>query len=169
MKKLETLRTLVNLLFVVSMFCVIFGLPFILMITLLPGSIPFKIYDEQVTDVTAELVIVMLAIYAGYCIFTYGIYMFKKLLKLFSEKKIFDYRVVVLFDQIGKSFLIAAIVWAVAPFFYKLLAENTLHVKLGFDGFGSAVFSAALGLFFMVLGEVFLMAKNLKEENDLTV
>lgn len=50
---------------------------------------------------------------------------------------------------------------------------NTFHdskVESLFEtNFDTALLEISLGLFFMVLSEVFKIAKNLKEENDLTL
>jgi hypothetical protein len=47
------------------------------------------------------------------------------------------------------------------------------HGKVGFEleigSFDTGILSVALALFFMVLSEVFKIAKHLKEENDLTL
>jgi hypothetical protein len=139
------------------------------MVAFMPIKIPFLMNGHAVNASKAEIVIIMLALYAGYCSFTYGIYLFRKVLKLFSVRKIFDSNVVIYFEKIGKAFIVSSILWATVPFFYKLYAESKLELGFATDGFGSALFSASLGLFFMVLSEVFLMAKNIKEENDLTV
>jgi succinate-acetate transporter protein len=46
--------------------------------------------------------------------------------------------------------------------------EGTVGIKIDFS-FGSFWFILAIGLFFIFLSKVFENAKNLKEENELTV
>lgn len=169
MKRLAFLRILINILFLVCMLIVFFGLPLILIITFSPRSVPFNVNGHAIEASSFELFFLMLVLYLGHCAFTYAIYLFGKTLALFAKKIIFDDKVIAMLDQAGKSFIVAGMLWIIPPFFYRLLAENTLEARLDFTGFGSTIFAISLGLFLMVLSEVFLMAKNIKEENDLTV
>jgi len=170
MKRLETLRILIALLFFVSMLGVVFGLPMIIMVALMPDRVPFEIGGNLVSHAhLVESVLLFIVLYVGYCSFTYGVYLLKKLLANFSKRVIFDTSNITLLDQIGKSFIVTAMLWAVPPFFYKIYAESRLEIGINFDGFGSPMFIASLGLFFMVLSEVFLMAKGMKEDADLTI
>ena len=50
-------------------------------------------------------------------------------------------------------------------FLYNTLIEGTIEIDFGTD----SIFIIGLSLFFMVLSDVFRMAKKIKEENDLTV
>ena len=169
MKRLPILQTFINILFVASIIVVFLGLPFIITVAFMPGRIPFKINNEPVTDINTEVIILMLLFYTGHCFFTYAIYLFKKTLFMFSKKIIFDDRVIKFLDQTGKAFLVAAVLWLLPPFVFKTISQGHVKIGLGVDGFGSGLFTISLALFFMVLSEVFLMAKTIKEENDLTV
>ncbi len=169
MKRLAFLRILINILFLICMLIVFFGLPLILILTFSPKSVPFNFNGHALEASSFELFFLMLVLYLGHCAFTYAIYLFGKTLALFSKKIIFDDKVVVMLDQAGKSFVVAGMLWIIPPFFYRLLAKTAADGHLDFSGFDSTLFVVCLGLFFMVLSEVFLMAKNMKEENDLTV
>jgi len=169
MKRLPILQVLINILFILSLIVVFFGLPFIIAVAFLPGHIPFKINDKPVTDIDTEVILLMCLLYAGYCFFTYAIYLLKQTLFLFSKKVIFDDRVIKFLDQTGKAFLIASVLWIIPPFVFRTISQGHVEAGLGFSGFDSGLFTISLGLFFIVLSEVFLIAKNIKEENDLTL
>jgi hypothetical protein len=65
----------------------------------------------------------------------------------------------------GTLFLICGIGFSVVNIILKLLLENRLSV-----GLDSSLFLFVItGLFFLFLSEVFKVAKDAKEENDLTV
>jgi hypothetical protein len=89
--------------------------------------------------------------------------MFRKVLGLFKKNILLDERVIKYFDQIGKAIIAGYIITAVPLFFYDVINSNPIQVKATF-GFSSAIITIGLGLFFMVLSEVFLIAKGRKEE-----
>lgn len=169
MRSLNILRTIVNILFIFAIIGIIFGLPLIFMIIVLPEQVPFKI--DQNTDykniASWELAIILILLFAGSVFFVYGLYLFKKVLALFSKRIIFDNRVIILFNQIGKAILIGyGITFASSVFLW--ISKIEIELKITF-GWSNALFIIGIGLFFIVLAEVFQIAKNMKEENELTV
>jgi hypothetical protein len=54
----------------------------------------------------------------------------------------------------------------VPSFLYRLLYKSKFEIDLSFSPF---ILTLALGLFFMVLSEVFKIARTAKEENELTI
>ncbi|MBY8963028.1 DUF2975 domain-containing protein [Flavobacterium sp. D11R37] len=169
MQRLSLLRSIVAIVFFFSMLGIIFGLPLILMITIFPTKVPFDFNGYILDADKGEVIFLFAVIYAAHCAFTYGIYLLKKTLALFSKRIFFDLKVIMYLDQTGKCFLVSGLFWIVPPFFYYLLANNELKISIDVDGFASPIFSLAMGFFFIVLSEVFLMAKGIKEDNDLTV
>ena len=91
-----------------------------------------------------------------------------KLLVHFSKRQIFEDAPITLLDTIGKYFVLASLLTGVPAFIYNITVKNETKISFG-GAFDSFLFTASLGLFFMVLSEVFKIAKNMKEENDLTV
>lgn len=153
--------------FVLCMIGIFFGVPCILMIIFLPGSVPFKINGEPAGAAGAETIVLLFAVAAGFGFFTYALYLFKKVLALFEKKKIFHDDVIKNLNQIGKAIIIGYFIVTVAYIFHQLLTAKPL--ELSTNGITETLLALGLGLFFMVLSEVFLIAKGLKEENDLTV
>ena len=168
MKRLGLLKTLTTLLLIASGIALFFGLPFILMVAVMPGSIPFKINGLSADAANIETILLMLALVIGLGFFTYALYLFKKVLELFEKKKIFHDDVIKNLDQIGKAIIIGYFIMAVPYALYIMIVQDVVDFSVHI-GFNESILTVGLGLFFMVLSEVFLMAKNIKEENDLTV
>ena len=168
MRRLTILRTLTHILYVLSLLSLFFAVPFVLVMAFMPERIPFKIGDLQAGAYGAETIIYLLASIAGLAFDVYALYMFKKLLRFFTKKVIFHAEVISLLDQIGKAILIGYAIVFAADFLYTTLVENKIEMEL-VSGLDSAIVTIGLGLFFLVLSDVCLMAKNIKDENDLTV
>jgi hypothetical protein len=52
---------------------------------------------------------------------------------------------------------------------YRLFTTDGIKISFDAEWISYVLFTGSLALFFTVLSEVFQMAKNIKEENDLTV
>lgn len=167
MSKLPLLKSFASILFALSMIVLFFAVPFIILWLFMPERVPFKLDGEPMTTVTAELVIVLISLVIGLGFFAYALYLFKTNLGLFEKKKIFDATVIKNFAQMGKAILLGYLFCAVPVTLYKILAKNATEID--FEFIIDSLFIVGLGLFFIVLSEVFQMAKNIKEENNLTV
>jgi hypothetical protein len=132
----------------------------------MPERVPFKFTIKGVEEgakVNAELILYIIALVIAFGFFTYALYLFKKVLDLFSKKILFDTRVITNLDQCGKAILIGYIIGLAAEISYRLITSNVINISLDL-GLTASIAIISLGLFFIVLAEVFLMAKNLKEE-----
>jgi hypothetical protein len=171
MKKLYLLKALVDLLWFFSIIVIIamaIFLPF-LFFSSDPIEIPMRIGETEVTILDLATKLMLLGLVVAYCFFVYGLFLFRKVLVHFSKRQIFEDTVIVLLNKIGKFFLIASLLAVVVNFITKLYIKS--EIKFGIEGgfFDSFLFTASLGLFFMVLSEVFTIGKNIKEENELTI
>ncbi|MEC4003316.1 DUF2975 domain-containing protein [Flavobacterium sp. SUN052] len=171
MRKLQILRTLIDIFWLFSIIAVIGMVIFIPFMFLSKEviDIPLKINGEliKIDTITKKLILVVVVI--SYFIFAYGIFLFRKVLSLFQRRIVFDDTVIILLDKVGKCFLVASILTSVSLLFYNIFTKNKdFSIEFG-GGFSSFLFTASLGLFFMVLSEVFKISKNIKEENDLTI
>lgn len=170
MKKLHLLKTLVDLFWffaLLSSLALIIFVPFFLF-SEEPIDIPIKINGNVVTAVDLTSKLILLGFVIAYGFFIYGIFLFRKVLKHFSKREIFHDNVILLLDKIGKMFFIASIISLIIGIIYKSYIENEIHfgIEVGADSF---LIAASMGLFFMVLSEVFAIGKNIKEENELTI
>lgn len=170
MKKLHLLKALVDLFFFFSVIVTVAFLIFVPMFLFSsePLDIPVKIGGEKILIMNLNEKLILLAYTIAFGFFVYGIFLFRKVLNHFSKREIFEDSVISLLDKIGKFFLLSSLITAIVHFFSKIYLEG--QVELGISsGFDSFLFSASLGLFFMVLSEVFAIGKNIKEENELTI
>lgn len=166
MKRLSTLKTITDILFVLAVIPAVFGLPFILMTAIMPEKIPFKLNGDELADINGvELIITLLIIYFSYALTVYALYLFKKVLESFKKKRFFDDVVILSFNQMGKALLLSWIIGILPSLYYNLI-DGSIRISIGFN---DSLFIAGLGFFFIVLSDVFLMAKKQKEENDLTI
>lgn len=169
MRKLSILKTLIDLAFFFSCIAILGIVIFIpLLILGYADDIPLKLKGEEIiaTDWQTKLILIFVAISSLF--FTYSIYLLRKTITFFIQKDLFNEKVIRYFSIIGKCLVTSSLLMTVPFFFYNTIHRNNLGIS--FDcGFDSPLLAISLGLFFMVLSEVFRIAKNLKEENDLTL
>lgn len=162
MKRLALLKTLVTIAFILCMIIVFFGLPFILIVATAPQHVPEPFTKRESAALFYSV------FYIAHLAFTYALFQFKKTLELFYKKIYFDTRVIDGLNATGKSFIAAAVLLVVLDFIYSLIVEGKFEMGVEIS-LESPLFIFGLGLFFLVLAEVFTNARQLKEENDLTV
>jgi uncharacterized membrane protein len=143
-----------------------FLVPFWVLSFMGPHTIPFKVNGEMVAATPIISKAFAGLIVAGIAFFIYALYIFKQTLDLFLKKRIFSPDVIKNFRLIGRSILTGYLLSGGGSMLYSL-SRNT--VSIDFNFIAQSIFIICLGLFFFVLGEVFQTAKNIKEENDLTV
>ena len=165
MKRLSLLKLITSVLFAISCIALFFTYPFILVVVIMPQQIPFKLGGLTATELGIEQILLLVALAASFSFYTYALYLFKKVLTLFEKKKIFHEDVTRNLYQAGKAVLIGFLVYIGSGFIYSLTAKSHLGFELSYYTF----FIPMLGLFFMVLSDVFAKAKAMKEESDLTV
>lgn len=165
MRRLPVLKTLTNILFYLCVVVMVFIIPMCIMGMIMPERIPFTIHDISVKDMHTEEWILFFGeiIAAGFWV--YALYLFKLLLALFEKKKIFHEDAIRLLDQTGRAIIKGLIIFLAIRFLYSVVASS--GIEIGIDSLH--LFILILGFFFMVLSEVFLIAKNMKEDNDLTI
>jgi len=169
MRKLSILKTLIDLAFFFSAITVLSIIIFIPMMILgYADDFPIRMNGVEIAayDLPTKLILVCAGI--GGLFFFYSLYLFRSTISFFTKRDIFNDTVIHNFNRIGK-FLVASSLMISVPFlFYSVFYGSKLNVSLDVS-FGSPLLAISLGLFFMVLSEVFKIAKNLKEENDLTL
>ncbi|GGB78404.1 hypothetical protein GCM10007424_18160 [Flavobacterium suaedae] len=166
MRRLSTLKTIVDILFVFAMIAVIFGLPLILMLIIIPEQVPIT-FSEGRSPSGIDFIGFLFFIYVGYLFFVYALYLFRKTLELFRKRIFFDNRVIKNLDQTGKAILIGVVIMII-PAILLRLTESPIELEVNI-GLNDTLITAGLGLFFIVLSDVFAMAKKHKEDSDLTV
>lgn len=171
MKKLQILKAVLDLFWLFSIIAIVGIFLFIPFMFLNKEiiDVPIKINGERVTIIDLITKVILTFFVVAYCFFVYGIFLLRKVLNLFSKRIIFDNIVIHFLNKIGISFLIASLFTSIPLFIYNVTHKtNNPDIEFG-GGFSSFLFTASLGLFFMVLSEVFSVAKSMKEENELTI
>lgn len=132
-------------------------------------DLPVKI-SGNITDVNSvggKVVLVIGGI--AYLLYVYAVFQLKKTIDLFIKRLLFDDEVINKLNIIGKIFVVVALITGITSFSSSLFFNQHIELDLTSYFSDSMLFNVAIGLFFMILSEVFKIAKNLKEENDLTV
>lgn len=166
MRKLNFLKGIVDFVWMTMLVTIPFLLFFVGMVLFgnEPLDIPIEINGTtlEVVDFKSKLIFVFLIISASLII--YGLFLFRKLLRLFQLRIIFDLEIVSLMKRLGFVIILSALLGGIPNFILELV-KNKISLSLGLNPF---VLLFSLGLFFLVLSEVFTIAKSIKEENDLT-
>lgn len=166
MRKLNFLKGIVDFVWITMLITIPFLLFFIVMVLIdsEPLDVPIKVNGTilEVVDLRTKVLFGFLCISASLII--YGLFLFRKLLRLFQLKIIFDLEIVILMKRLGFVIILSALLGGIPNFILEIV-KNNISLSLGLNSF---VLLFSLGLFFLVLSEVFVIAKHLKEENDLT-
>ena len=170
MRKLNFLKTVLDLFW---LFSLITGVGLLVFIPIyLFGSdvdIPIKFKGQEIITKTIFTKFIVVAYIISGLFFIYSIYLLRKVVILFTKKEIFNDEVVKLFNIIGKLIIISSIISTLSLFIYNVVERNQVGLSLDFGGYDSFLISISLGLFFMVISEIFKIAKNMKEESDLMI
>ena len=169
MKKLPILKSLVDFIWIITCIPLI---PIILFFTVYIFIEPSVILDnlEMSSNLSEDAmngakVFVLLFFVMVYALI-YAFYLFRKTLRSFQKRQPFALTVIKNFETIGRILIISGISMSVLFFVYRLVFANTFKISLGVTPYLGCV---CLGLFFLVLSELFRVAKSAKEENQLTI
>lgn len=165
MKRLPFLKALTTLLLLCTGAFVAFSIPFFFIALFIPDKIPFTVNEKWATEFAAEDYILLALKIASVTFYAYALYLFKNILTLFAKKRMFADEVIRSLNQAGKAVLIGFAINVASGVAYSAIFQSRFSIELSFY----SVFTIMIGLFLIVLSEVLLVAKGLKEENDLTV
>jgi len=167
MRKLNLLKTIVDYVFILSI--IMCTLLIVFSILLILGSETLKIPDKfffngiEIIGIWSKLGLTINI--ANFGLTLYILFNFKKLLGNFKEKLIFEIETCILLNRIGRLLIYSSFIYILAEMILRL-SKNDIYIDFGFGPF---LYLVSLGLFFIVLAEVFKMGKQLKEENELTI
>ena len=170
MRKLDILKTVLDLFWFFTLIAIIGMLIFIPFYIFSPDmDIPVKIKGQEILSNTILAKIIVFVNVISGLLFFYSIYLLRKLVGIFQKREIFTDETVKLFNLIGKLIIASSIISTVSLFIYNAIERNHLGLSLDFGSYDSFLISISLGLFFMVISEIFKIAKNMKEEGDLII
>ena len=169
MRKLIILKSLVDFIWIVTCIPSLLLLAFFAVYMFIePESLNF-VFDADIALQTTStiaiqifgLLFVVLAFGIIYCV-----YLFRKTLRYFQKVKPFHNDVIQNFYKIGYLLSSIGLLSSILLFVAQLFFKNEFRINMGLSPYLMLI---CLGLFFMVLSEVFRVAKPAKEENELTV
>ena len=167
MRKLNFLKTIVDYVWIMSIIAYPLLIVFIgfVFFSNEPIDIPITISGITIEASTVLGKIGLVLSLFNFGIVIYALYNFKSLLNNFRKKIIFEADSNLLLDKIGNLVMLSASIYLISDLL-GAFTKNSLSINLGFGPF---IYLMALGLFFKVLSEVFIIGKRMKEDNELTI
>lgn len=166
MKKLNLLKQIIDVVWIISMPMIpilLFFIPAIFFIDNIDINLKINGNEIYILDIYTKIFFI---IYAIVCLlYIYAIFLFKKIIQKFIKVTIFNNEVIYLLNKLGKILILAALVLIVTTFMYEL-TYNKIEINLGIS---NNIITLCLGLFFMVLSEIFKLSKEIEQENKLTI
>ena len=168
MKKTQILKIIVDIIWIVT---APIGVPFILVF--IPIILFYDFANLEMKIMGIELLVQStfsktLAILSllNFLLIIYSLHLFRKTLRYFLNTKVFDVFVIDSFRNIGNILTISGVVSTFLSVTGSLYFDQKLRMELGLN---SNLTLIGLGIFFMILSDVFHIAKSAKQENDLTI
>jgi hypothetical protein len=103
---------------------------------------------------------------SNFLLVIYCLHLFRKVLAYFKKVKIFDAFIIASFNKIGAFLIISGMITLVEGTIARIYLKGQITIEIGFQ---SSLLIIGLGLFFQILSEIFAIAKNAKQENNLTI
>ena len=167
MRKINILKAIVDLLWIFSMPIVLIIIGFSIAVFFVDlGDLNIKInaIDLNTETLFSKTLLVISAL--NYLLIIAALYFFRKVLNYFIRVKIFEETVISSFKKIGNLLSVSGIISLTVSMISKFYFEQKVSLEFGLN---QHLVIICLGLFFLVLSEVFKIAKHQKQENDLTI
>lgn len=171
MKPPILLKTILDVCFIFLVFTFLSAVIFVT-ISLFEGGtiIPIELNGGRLSTITPTTSILLFAELISGGMVLYTVFVLKKLVRNFLKNKLFTALQIASLNLIGKLIIFITIWEVLITFFGRLLLESKAEIGITLDlSFGSFWFILAIGLFFIYLSKIFRNAKDIKEENELTV
>jgi hypothetical protein len=132
--------------------------------------IPVSLNGEKIEIYTTPVAIVIFLGVLKSCLFIFIICVLRKLIKSFFKDTLFTRFQINALNLTGQLIILATIVTPILNFISTMILKSKARMSLDIElSMNSLWFTLAIGLFFILLSKVFQQAKNIKEENELTV
>tara|TARA_B110000091_G_C13762866_1_gene452988 strand:- start:883 stop:1386 length:504 start_codon:yes stop_codon:yes gene_type:complete len=167
MRKLNILKAIIDFLWIFSTPLILLFIGFAVMVFF----VDLSGLDIKINAITFNknhlLTKILFSIAAlNYLLIIAALYYFKKTLSYFIRVKVFEDVVINSFQKTGNLLFISGVISLVISFIGNIYLLQKTTFELGLN---QHIVIICLGLFFMVLSEIFKIAKNAKQENDLTI
>lgn len=166
MRKINVLKAIVDLLWIFSMPVVLIIVGFVISIFFFDlDDLDLKINAVHLSsDFNSKIIFAIAAL--NYLLIIAALYFFRKVLHYFLRVKIFENEVINSFKKIGNLLAISGIISLITSSISKIYFEQKVGLELGLN---QHLVIICFGLFFLVLSEIFKIAKHQKQENNLTI
>ena len=167
MKKINILKAIVDLLWIFSMpvVLIIIGISFTtFFVDLSDLNIELNTINMNQNDLFSKILFVVSSL--NYLLLIVALYFFRKVLTNFIRVRIFEEVVISSFKKIGNLLTFSGFISLIISIIGKIYFEQKVSLEFGLN---QHLVIICLGLFFLVLSEIFKIAKNAKQENDLTI
>jgi hypothetical protein len=167
MKKINILKTIVDLLWIFSMpvVLIIIGVSFTtFFVDLSDLNIELNTINMNQNDLFSKILFVISSL--NYLLLIVALYFFRKVLTNFVRVRVFEEVVISSFKKIGNLLTFSGFISLIISIIGKIYFEQKVSLEFGLN---QHLVLICLGLFFLVLSEIFKIAKNAKQENDLTI
>jgi len=132
--------------------------------------LPVSVNGEKIEVYSASVIIVIFLGVLKSVLYIFIIYVLRKLIKSFFKDNLFTRFQINALNLAGQLIILATVVTpilnTISSFILKREARIKFNIELSMNSFW---FTLAIGLFFILLSKVFQQAKNIKQENELTV
>jgi len=168
MRKIHILKAIVDLVWIFTMPLILFIILFIPLLFIYDdlGSIDLEVINIALFSADTFGKFLISIVLLTYGLLIYCLFLFRKLLRYFINRKVFDEYVIKTFHKIGILLVISGVITLVISFVSRLHFQQEFKIEIGMN---EHLVVLCLGLFFMVLSEIFRIAKTAKQENDLTI
>lgn len=167
MRKINILKAIVDLLWIFSMPVVLIIVGFSVAIFFVDlGELNIKINSIGLNNDTLLSKVLFVISALNYLLIIAALYFFRKVLNHFIRVKIFEATVIRSFQKTGNLLAISGFISLIVSIISNVYYEQKISLEFGLN---QHLVIICLGLFFLVLSEVFKIAKNQKQENDLTI
>jgi hypothetical protein len=167
MRKLSILKAIVDLLWIFSMPVILVILGFSIAIFFIDlGALNIEMNSVNFNDNNILTKVLFVVSSINYLLIIAALYFFRKVLNYFIRVKIFEETVIKSFQKIGNLLIISGFISLLISILGKIYFEQKITLEFGIN---QHLVIICLGLFFLILSEIFKIAKSAKQENDLTI
>ncbi len=168
MRKIHILKAIVDFLWIVTIPILIIIPVFIFILFYYQGNSEdfLTIFNVKISRSSLFGQLLITVSLLSYVLLLYSLYLFRKTLRYFLQLKIFDDYIIKTFQKIGVLLSIWGVLTLIISFISKIYFKQKIIFNIGIN---EHIIILCLGLFFMILSEVFKIAKTAKQENDLTI
>lgn len=184
MKTIRTLQILINLLFYALVIVLSVTTVYYLILFIYPDILPYFLQVSRMAFnyVDWTFYIVPVFTYINFILFILGVYLMKKTIPSFKKADFYSDVVINNLKKSGKLFLFIGLSMTALKLIILIVLQNTLIFKgQVFKGWWNILFSiigtidfamvclVILGLFLLIFSDSFKRAKEIQQENNLTI